>query len=223
MRSFRVAYMRRWPSALDAEAQPRRGASVTAMRRLAMAFALVVCAGLGAPRGAIAADDGDLELQVEAAFLVNFVRYTDWPPGRLGPAGAPYVVAVIGSADDASDIAAVAAAAGPIGGRRIDVRRVPPASLSLRDTVASELRASHVVFVRGNSGVRCLTVRRLLGDAPVLTVGDATGFAAAGGMLGLVRVQRHLAFEANPEAIRDARLLVSAKVLKLARIRRTAP
>ena len=42
-------------------------------------------------------------------------------------------------------------------------------------------------------------------------------------MLGLVRVQQHLAFEANPEAIRDARLLVSAKVLKLARIRRTAP
>jgi len=57
----------------------------------------------------------------------------------------------------------------------------------------------------------------------VLTVGDATGFAAAGGMLGLVRVQEHLAFEANPEAIHDARLLVSAKVLKLARIRRTAP
>jgi hypothetical protein len=193
------------------------------MRRLAAAFAFLLCAGLCTSRGAIASGGGDRELQVEAAFLVNFVRYTDWPPGRLGPAGAPYIVSVIGSEDDASDIAAVAAAAGPIGGRRIEVRRVAPASLSLRADASGVLQASHVVFVREDSGVRCATVRRLLGGAPVLTVGDATGFAAAGGMLGLVRVQEHLAFEANPEAIHDARLLVSAKVLKLARIRRTAP
>jgi hypothetical protein len=193
------------------------------VRGLAAAFALLVSAGLWAPRGAIAAPAGDIELQVEAAFLVNFVRYTDWPPGRLGPAGAPYLVAVIGSEDDASDIAAVAAAAGPIHGRRIEVRRVSPASLSLRADASSVLKASHVVFVREDSGVRCATLRRLLDGAPVLTVGDATGFAAAGGMLGLVRVQQHLAFEANPEAIRDSRLLVSAKVLKLARIRRTTP
>lgn len=208
---------------MAAEAPPRQDAGVAAVRRLVAAFALVLCAGLVAPRGAVAAGDSDHELQVEAAFLVNFVRYADWPPGRLGPAGAPYIVSVIGSQDDAADIAAVAAAAGRIGGRRIDVRRVAPASLSSRASASSELRASHVVFVREDSGVRCATVRRLLGDAPVLTVGDATGFAAAGGMLGLVRVQRHLAFEANPGAIRDAGLMVSAKVLKLARIRRTAP
>lgn len=205
------------------EAPPRRNTGVAAVRRLAAAFAFLLCAGLCAPRGATAAAGGDRALQVEAAFLVNFVRYTDWPPGRFGPPGAPYIVSVIGSEDDVSDIAAVAAAAGPIGGRRIEVRRVAPASLSLRADASSVLQASHVVFVREDSGVRCATVRRLLGGAPVLTVGDATGFAAAGGMLGLVRVQQHLAFEANPEAIRDARLLVSAKVLKLARIRRTAP
>ena len=193
------------------------------MRRLAAVFVLLLCAGVCAPRGAVAADGGDRELQFEAAFLVNFVRYTDWPPGRLGPAGAPYIVSVIGSEGDATDIAAVAAAAGPIGGRRIEVRRVAPASLSLRASASSVLRASHVVFVREDSGVRCATVRRLLGAAPVLTVGDATGCAAAGGMLGLVRVQQHLAFEANPEEIRNAGLMVSAKVLKLARIRRTAP
>jgi len=193
------------------------------MRRLVAAFAFVLCAGLCAPRDAIAADANDRQLQVEAAFLVNFVRYTDWPPRRLGPPGAPYIVSVIGSGDDASDMAAVAAAAGFIGGRRIEVRRVAPASLSNRAAAAGVLQASHVVFVREDSGVRIATVRRRLGAAPGLTVGDSTGFAAAGGMLGLVRVQQHLAFEANPDEIRSAGLMVSAKVLKLARIRRTAP
>jgi hypothetical protein len=195
------------------------------VRRLATAFALLLCAGLCASHVASAADDrdADRELQVEAAFLVNFVRYTDWPPTRLGPAGAPYIVSVVGSEADASGIAAVAAAAGSLGGRRIEVRHVAPAAVSRHATAARTLQASHVVFVREDSGVRCATVRRLLDGAPVLTVGDATGFAAAGGMLGLVRVQRHLAFEANPDEIRNAGLLVSAKVLKLARIRRTAP
>jgi hypothetical protein len=186
------------------------------------AAALLLCAGSWTSR--VAADEArDRELQVEAAFLVNFVRYTDWPAARLGPPGTPYVVSVVGSEADAAAVAAVASAAGPIDGRGIEVRRVEPHALSRRLAAARGLQSSHVVFVRADSGVRCATVRRLLDGAPVLTVGDSTGFATAGGMLGLVRVDRHLAFEANPQEIRAAGLVVSAKVLKLARIRRTAP
>ena len=55
----------------------------------------------------------------------------------------------------------------------------------------------------------------------MLTVGDEPDFAARGGMLGLVRAgDRTLAFEANPEQIQAAGVQLSAKVLKLARIRR---
>ena len=57
---------------------------------------------------------------------------------------------------------------------------------------------------------------------PVLTVSDVPGFAAQGGMLGLVRSGRHMAFEANPDAIRNGGVSLSAKVLKLARIREGA-
>jgi hypothetical protein len=52
----------------------------------------------------------------------------------------------------------------------------------------------------------------------VLTVSDVPGFAAGGGMLGLVRSGRTLAIEANPDAIRASGISVSAKVLKLARL-----
>jgi hypothetical protein len=208
---------------LDADAPTRRKAPVAApvRWRAAIAVAVALCAALGGTRGALA--DDERELQVEAAFLVNFVRYTDWPPGRLGPPGAPYVVSVLGSEDDARDVADVASAAGTIGGRRIEVQRVDPDRLSRSAAKVRRLQASHVVFVRADSGVRCATVRSLLGGAPVLTVGDATGCAATGGMFGLVRVDRHLAFEANPDEIHAAGLAVSAKVLKLARIRRSVP
>ncbi len=56
----------------------------------------------------------------------------------------------------------------------------------------------------------------------MLTVSDVPGFAQSGGMLGLVRRSGSIVFEANPVAIRNSRLMLSAKVLKLARITRSA-
>ena len=45
-------------------------------------------------------------LQVEAAFLVNFLRYTEWPPERAG-VDVPWLIAVVGSADAAATVRAM--------------------------------------------------------------------------------------------------------------------
>jgi len=52
----------------------------------------------------------------------------------------------------------------------------------------------------------------------VLTVSDNEDFTSQGGMLGLLRSDSRILFQANTSAIRNAGLLVSAKVLKLARV-----
>ena len=158
-------------------------------------------------------------LQVEGAFLVNFLRYTDWPPPRLGETSDPYVVTVVGSPDAADAVAAVAAAAGDIRGRRVQVRRASMATAADRASAADVLRTSHLVFVQASAQANVDTVLDTVRDLPILTVSDTPGFAASGGMLGLVQSRAHLAFEANPAAIRNAGLMVSAKVLKLATLR----
>ncbi|WP_181168186.1 YfiR family protein [Cognatiluteimonas lumbrici] len=184
-----------------------------------LAAALALAASL--PAQAQAPTASELRLRVEGAFLVNFVRYTDWPEQRFTEPGAPYVVSVVGDAEATDAIAAVATAAGSIRGRRIVVRRVrfdarlDPAS---RRVAIRRLRESHVVFVAGGDVEGARLVLRAVAGAPVLTVSDVPGFAAAGGMLGLVRSGRNLAIEANPAAIRDSEMQVSAKVLKLARL-----
>ena len=157
-------------------------------------------------------------LQVEGAFLVNFLRYTDWPPQRLA-ASDPYVVTVVGSQDAADAVAAVAAAAGDIRGRRVLVRHASMATAADRAAAIELLRGSHLVFVQSSSRAEIGAVLDIVRDLPILTVGDAPGFAASGGMLGLVQARSRLAFEADPAAIRDAGLMVSAKVLKLATLR----
>lgn len=158
---------------------------------------------------------------VEAAFLVNFMRFTQWPADRLPADDNPYIVAVVGSDTAADTIRTVASAADAIQGHPIAVVDVDPRDVERRQAKALEvLRGSHLVFVQSNdSDVRRQVFDTLDGSA-VLTVGDTPDFAARGGMLGLVRSGSHLALEANPDEIQAAGVQVSAKVLKLARIHR---
>lgn len=187
-------------------------------RGLAAALLLVALPAAAPARSPSA---GELQLRIEGAFLVNFVRYTDWPARRFDGASSPYLATVVGEPEAAATIAAVASAAGTIRGRRIVVRRVrfdarTPADE--RREAIHRLRASHVVFIASGDDADARLVLRALQGAPVLTVSDVPGFAAGGGMLGLVRSGRTLAIEANPEAIRGSGISVSAKVLKLARL-----
>ncbi|HET7655901.1 MAG TPA: YfiR family protein [Luteimonas sp.] len=167
---------------------------------------------------------GNRERQVEAAFLVNFVRYAEWPRQRFTGEGDPYVIAVVGSQDATDTVAAIARAAGPIQGRRIEVRRVDlDVRGARREAAARRLRAAHVAFLSSDAATTAEQLLGVLDGAPVLTVSDVPGFVEAGGMLGLVRAGPHMAFEANPRAINACGLGLSAKVLKLARIREPVP
>ena len=194
-------------------AASRRGA----WRRWAVALAL--SAGLAFPTLA-QETSAALETQVEAAFLVNFLRYTDWPPERAAPVEEPLVITVVGDPAMAAALTRLVEVVPPVRGRGIEVQRLEfpeGADATVRASLSERLRRSHLVFVHDSRE----PVAAILGDLsgqPVLTVSDRPGFAAEGGMLGLRRLGGRIVFEANPGAIRNARLVVSAKVLKLARI-----
>lgn len=167
---------------------------------------------------------GNREREVEAAFLVNFVRYAEWPRQRFSGEADPYVIAVVGSQEATDTVAAIARAAGPIQGRRIEVWRVDLDGHGARREVAKmRLREAHVAFLPAEAATSPRELLGALDGAPVLTVSDVPGFVRDGGMLGLVRAGPHMVFEANPRAIDACGLGLSAKVLKLARIREPAP
>jgi len=164
---------------------------------------------------------------VEAAYLMNFLRYTQWPAESFANAQAPYVIVVIGSGDVAASVRAVAQAAGKINGRAIEVHALHSARASHADRnadpVAAELNGAHLVYFDDSAAATARQDLPLLAGKPVLTVSDVPGFVAAGGMIELVSAAEHIVFAANPTAISAARLVVSAKVLKLARAGTEAP
>ena len=171
------------------------------------------------------------EIDVEAAYLVNFLRYTQWPERSFQSQDSPLVVTVIGTDSVAARVRAVAAAAGRVGGRRIEVRSLPFSRGSLDAPLRSErdreillqMRASHLVYFHGASAELHPKVLADLWGQPVLTVSNSPGFTSAGGMIGLFRSGRNIVFDANPVAIRNSGLQVSAKVLKLARATARTP
>lgn len=175
--------------------------------------ALALLAWLVLAPSAVVAQGDSSRARLEAAFLVNFVRFTQWPLDRLATTEAPYIVTVVGSQPVARSIREVTEAAGLVHGRRIRIRRVDGVSSGAqRET----LQGSHLVFLHRSSGASGRELVEALQGAPVLTVGDSEGFLDAGGMLGLVAEGPRMTFVAQPRAMQDAGLDVSAKVLKLA-------
>ena len=189
--------------------------SVTAGNRLARAgwraLAAAVIAGislLGVARPTLAAVEPASELGVKAAFIINFLKFVEWPPESLAADGAPMVIVMIG--DDALAAAVTEAAAGvKVGGRPVKVRR---------EKAGSSFKGGHAVFIATSEESQLPAILRQLEGRAVLTLGATDGYAASGVVLNLVVRDRKVRVEANTAAAARARLRVSAQLLRLARI-----
>lgn len=150
------------------------------------------------------------EAQVKAAYLVNFLRYTDFPPADPGSGDMPYRVVVIG--DEALSAALQSAPAGLV---TINSRALSVVSQSSEGS-REALQEAELVFIGRARAARVPALLEALRDQPVLTISDAPGFLEAGGMVALRLDGRRIVFDASPGAIRASGLMLSAKVLKLA-------
>jgi len=78
---------------------------------------------MSSPASAASADpDDDKVAKVESAFLLNFIRYTEWPADRYPDADAPIELVVVGP-DDLGPILDATVGDKTIGERSILVRR----------------------------------------------------------------------------------------------------
>jgi hypothetical protein len=156
---------------------------------------------------------------LQASYLINFVRYTEWPDDQFASEDSPFVISVAGPNWLLAAIREAARATGTLQQRPVVVR---PLRLLRRSRVVPaekvrELRASHVLFIHASHASLQPQLLDTVRRRPVLTVGSSDGFVEAGGMLGLVEAAEGLAFEANPNVIRQSGLQVSSKVLRMAR------
>jgi hypothetical protein len=163
---------------------------------------LLLVFGLQLPPIACAAQTE--EYQLKAMFVLNFAKLTEWPVG-MNADGSSFTIAILGKVPSSTFINTLKGQT--VRGTSVTVKHV--------DNVR-QAKDSHLLYVSDSERQRLPGILKEAGQYSVLTVSDMAGFSEAGGMIGLVPVQKRLSFEVNVTAIRKARLSISSQLLNLA-------
>jgi hypothetical protein len=146
------------------------------------------------------AQDVSLEHQVKAAYLFNFVKFIEWPPTAApGP-----ITICLASRNPFGDILAQTLSGETVGGRPLASR-----------VIHTPEPGCHVVFIP--EGVAATPYLRAARDSPTLTVGEASGFIAQGGIVNFILEDDSVRFQISPRAAESAALRISSHLLRLGR------
>ncbi len=150
------------------------------------------------------------EYQLKAAFLFNFVKFTEWPPAAFSNATAPLVIGVLGDDPFGSALDDL------MNGERINGRFI----VINRFQSGDDANACHVLFVSRSEKDRLSRLLEELKQKPVLTVSDLDQFCQQGGMINLVlSAGNTVKPEINPDAARSVSVQISSKLLNLPLVR----
>lgn len=144
------------------------------------------------------------EFSLTAAFLFNFVKFTQWPAAALPD--STLAVGVAGSGPLRERLARLLEER-EVGGRRLAVREVVD---------PADVGTCRVLFVARSRYARLAELRRALAGQPVLLIGEGTDFLERGGMIQLHLNDNRMRFDVNVAAVDSAGLQLSAQVLQLA-------
>lgn len=151
--------------------------------------------------GAQAADVS--EQDIKASYLLNFIRFTEWPAETFASSNAPISVAIIGKDPFGSKIDAIFEGE-KAGGRPLVLRR----AARLEDA-----GDSHVVFIPAGEAVEAAAFR----GRPVLLVGDGRDFIRDGGMVRFAVEKGRVVFDIQRTTTEKAGLKINSRLLRLAR------
>ncbi|MGB5063131.1 MAG: YfiR family protein [Candidatus Competibacter sp.] len=147
------------------------------------------------------------EYAVKAAYLYNFAKFVEWPPGAFSKNDAPLVICIAGD-NPFGDTLTV------ISNKTVDNHPVEVRNTS----VMASFDRCHIIFISRAEQGRFKTVLAKLARLPILTVSDISGFAQFGGMIELFEAEQRIRFNININAARQANLRLSSQLLKLATI-----
>ena len=182
-----------------------------AIRSLSIAFLAVVVAL------SVFADEQVLgEDTLKALYSYKFALFTEWPEEKLNDGSTALEFCIIGR-NPFGQSALEAIQGKPVKEKSIQVEMYESGVLS-----EESLNSCHVAFIGNSELQRLPALLSSLQHFPILTVSDIAGFSSRGGMITLIKSGDHIQFEINPDAIKQAGLKVSSKIIELATVVNTS-
>ena len=173
---------------------------------LTLATGLVLLFVCGSPAASAPALN---EYELKAAFLYNFVKFTEWPAEESGKGDAPFIIGVLGKDPFGAALDKL------IEGETIHDKKIVARRFPRMDAAAAN---SHVLFISASEEQNLTAILKHLDGQAVLTVSEITNFAQRGGIIDLKKENNRIVFEINLLTARRAGLAMNAQLLKLAKV-----
>ncbi len=149
------------------------------------------------------------EYTIKAVFLEHFTRFIQWPESiEKADASNPFYVAVIGENPFGSILDQIYAE------QKIKNRRVKISYFLTPD----EITDCHILFISSSNKEILPEILSRTRDKPILTVSDTAGFAEIGVLINFYLAGNKIKFEINEKAVHESGLVMSYRLLSLARI-----
>jgi hypothetical protein len=183
------------------------------LRRLGILIVALSISLSGAPEAFAQASDASdsSEYLIKAGFIYNFAKFVDWPSAAFAQPDSPIVIGILGT-DPFGNLIDRIVENKKIGARGLVVKRLKWGA-DLKD-----LKECKILFVGASEKAHLDELLQIVKTLPILTVGEAPGFAERGGVIRFVLEDNRVRFEINVEAAHQADLTISSRLLTLARI-----
>lgn len=146
------------------------------------------------------------DAQLQARFVLNFVRFTVWPPRTFASTALPLSLCVLGGGD-AYPGAFVDLNGASAGGHRIELRNI---------AAPEQAAGCHLLFVPDTELAHLAAAREAIGRRATLIVGESEAALDRGAMIALRLVDHHLGFVVKVGVARSCHLNFSPQMLHAA-------
>lgn len=142
------------------------------------------------------------ENELKAAYVLKFASFAAWPSDAAADSKA-FVIGIAGSREVISEMERSVAST-KIHGRPVVVRKV---------NSGSDAGGCQILYITAEGNTALLSAVR---DLPVLTIGETERFRDSGGIIELKKSGTKLRFAINKSAALQARIELSAQLMRLA-------
>ena len=145
---------------------------------------------------------------LKAAFMLNFVKFAEWPPRK---SALPIRLCVSGDEGIAEALTRTA------NGQTVDGRSIQVSRFDSSDAV----RDCQLLFIAERNPGRLAAIVQEASESPVLTVSDVAKSATNGVMIEFFLEKDRLRFAVNIDAMERSQIKLGSRILSLAVIVRT--
>ncbi|MBN1796512.1 MAG: YfiR family protein [Sedimentisphaerales bacterium] len=151
------------------------------------------------------------EQEVKAAFIFNFMRFTDWPREKISDSNQPVRIFVIGDYTNCKTL------------KEMDKKQYNDKDVNVHVFKSYEniedpniLKTSHVLFICSSQKKHTKDILKIVKNSNVLTISEVDNFLESGGIINFVKEDQKIRFEVNRTIADDEKLEIRSKLLKLA-------